>query len=234
MAVVISGKLSVHNKLASSAVNGPGDRAVLWLQGCILNCPGCWNPDTHAFNTGLTPTQEIFDWVLQQKGKVEGVTFSGGEPMHQAWQLLKLCEAVHILWPECSFGMFTGYTYRELESGHFTEFAQLEPGKLIQVEVPKSKDIAENAKFNASKLWNQLKRQMDWAIMGRYVKTLPSNDPMLGSRNQEIHLFATKDGTHRYGLGDFKPQQVELQISENGLVEITGFPRGDLYDERVV
>ena|SRR5208283_1060965 len=154
--------------------------------------------------------------------------------MHQAWQLLKLCEEVHIKWPDCSFGMFTGYTYRELESGHYAEFYELEKGKLTQAEMSQDKSVAENTAWNRGKLWNQLKRQMDWAIIGRYVKNLPSNDPMLGSRNQEIHLFAMKDGTHRYGLGDFKPQQVELQISENGLVEITGFPRGDLYDERVV
>lgn len=29
----------VHARIDSSQVNGPGNRAVLWFQGCSLNCP---------------------------------------------------------------------------------------------------------------------------------------------------------------------------------------------------
>ena len=29
-----------------SIVNGPGLRAVLWVQGCRQHCPGCQNPET--------------------------------------------------------------------------------------------------------------------------------------------------------------------------------------------
>ena len=40
----------VHSVLPRSAVNGPGERVVVWFQGCDLRCPGCWNPSSHAFD----------------------------------------------------------------------------------------------------------------------------------------------------------------------------------------
>lgn len=40
----------VHAIVPGSRVNGPGLRAVLWLQGCLLHCPGCWNMATHRFD----------------------------------------------------------------------------------------------------------------------------------------------------------------------------------------
>ena len=36
-----------------SVVDGEGIRSVVWCQGCIHNCPGCHNPETHSFDTGI-------------------------------------------------------------------------------------------------------------------------------------------------------------------------------------
>ena len=41
----------IHSMLPRSAVNGPGERGVVWLQGCALHCPGCWNSSTHRFDS---------------------------------------------------------------------------------------------------------------------------------------------------------------------------------------
>jgi pyruvate-formate lyase-activating enzyme len=40
--------LRLHQFLPSSHTNGPGLRAVLWVQGCSLGCPRCFNPATHS------------------------------------------------------------------------------------------------------------------------------------------------------------------------------------------
>src|ERR1700691_3577776 len=37
-----------------SRANGPGRRAVLWFQGCTLNCPGCFNQASHPFEGAPT------------------------------------------------------------------------------------------------------------------------------------------------------------------------------------
>ena len=44
----------VHGFVPVSRANGPGRRAVLWFQGCTLNCPGCWNQASHPFEGAPT------------------------------------------------------------------------------------------------------------------------------------------------------------------------------------
>ena len=34
-------------------LDGEGIRTVIWTQGCIHNCPGCHNPQTHSFDDGF-------------------------------------------------------------------------------------------------------------------------------------------------------------------------------------
>ena len=64
----------VHSMLPRSAVNGPGERVVVWFQGCDLRCPGCWNPSSHPFDrTRDMPVEQLGEWVLSCRG-VEGVT----------------------------------------------------------------------------------------------------------------------------------------------------------------
>ena len=40
--------LRVHAQMESSQVNGPGRRAVIWVQGCSLGCTGCFNKRSHS------------------------------------------------------------------------------------------------------------------------------------------------------------------------------------------
>jgi hypothetical protein len=49
----------------------------------------------------------------------DGVTFSGGEPMQQAEDLAKLVQGLRSALPTLSFGMFTGYSEKELETGRY-------------------------------------------------------------------------------------------------------------------
>ena len=39
----------LHAIMAASRANGPGLRAVVWFQGCALNCRNCFNVATHPF-----------------------------------------------------------------------------------------------------------------------------------------------------------------------------------------
>ena len=42
----------VHATEPRSRANGPGARFVVWMQGCTLGCPGCFNPATHDARGG--------------------------------------------------------------------------------------------------------------------------------------------------------------------------------------
>lgn len=39
----------IHAFVSASRVNGPGLRAVVYVQGCSLHCRSCWNPKSHEF-----------------------------------------------------------------------------------------------------------------------------------------------------------------------------------------
>ena len=105
-------RLNLARILPRSAANGPGERFVLWVQGCPLACPGCWNPDTWAFERrDLRSVEDLAAVILATEG-IEGVTFTGGEPFAQARALTALAERVRTA--GLSVFVFTGYGLDEL------------------------------------------------------------------------------------------------------------------------
>ena len=107
-------KVNLARTLARSEANGPGTRFVVWVQGCPLACPGCWNPDTWPFERRqLRLVSDLAAEILGTAG-IEGVTFTGGEPFAQAGPLAELAEVLrhHGL----SVFIFTGYRVAELDS----------------------------------------------------------------------------------------------------------------------
>ena len=76
---------------AKTAVEGPGERSALWLQGCSLKCPGCCNPELQQFDNGQNlSVEEIAAQILQ--ARADGLTLLGGEPLDQARELLQLLQ----------------------------------------------------------------------------------------------------------------------------------------------
>jgi anaerobic ribonucleoside-triphosphate reductase activating protein len=105
-------RLNLAHTLARSAANGPGERFVVWVQGCPLACPGCWNPDTWAFERrDLQSVDDLASVILATEG-IDGVTFTGGEPFAQARALTALAEKVRAV--GLSVMVFTGYDLTEL------------------------------------------------------------------------------------------------------------------------
>ena len=35
--------------VGESQVNSPGCRALIWVQGCLRECPGCFHPESWSF-----------------------------------------------------------------------------------------------------------------------------------------------------------------------------------------
>ncbi len=88
--------LRVHSYESMGTVDGPGLRFVIFLQGCNFRCLYCANPDTIEIGKGMeVSAEEIFEKVSSARsffGKRGGVTFSGGEPLLQAGELIPLFE----------------------------------------------------------------------------------------------------------------------------------------------
>src|ERR1035438_2168134 len=85
----------VHTIMPASRANGPGLRCVVFVQGCNLDCPRCWNFRTHAFHgTEFAIAAILAEVVIRHRQySLDGVTFSGGEPMQQAEDLDMLLQS---------------------------------------------------------------------------------------------------------------------------------------------
>lgn len=194
----------IHAIIAASRANGPGLRAVLFFQGCSLGCRRCWNPRSHPFEAGIETTVEGVAQALVQAKRdhhLEGVTFSGGEPMQQADSLLALMRSLRNGIPTLSLGMFSGYTERELEDGRYL---------IWQSELTTREKRA---------VWQAIRSHLDFAVLGRFNILKPSSAPLCSSGNQVLRLFSS-----RYESADFSEQVTEVHIDEAGAAEVTGFP----------
>ena len=107
----------VSRTLDRCTVLGPGPRAVIWVQGCPLRCPGCLAAETLPFDGGIvSPVAELAGWLSGLDG-IEGVTFSGGEPFAQAAELAMLLDQVRAVRPDFSAMCYSGFTYAALKRG---------------------------------------------------------------------------------------------------------------------
>ena len=191
----------VHAIMPASRANGPGLRCVVFVQGCNLGCPGCWNVWAHAFRGTEYAVETILAEVVNRRRQysLDGVTFSGGEPMQQAEDLDMLLQGLRSALPRLSVGMFTGYSEKELATGnYFTK---------------------RGVDRSASGVWRSIRSQLDFAVMGRYDRLQPSDAPMRTSANQALRLFSI-----RHTEMDFSVQTVEITIAADGLTRTTGFP----------
>ncbi len=84
----------IHSFESLGALDGPGLRCVVFMQGCPLSCGCCHNPDTRDFSGGVKMTpDDVFRKIARYKsyfGKDGGITASGGEPLCQAEFLCEL------------------------------------------------------------------------------------------------------------------------------------------------
>lgn len=105
--------LRIAGIMKESIVDGPGIRFAIFCQGCPHDCEGCHNPSTHSFQDGeIVKISNILKYI-DENPLIQGVTFSGGEPLCQVKPFLSLAKEVknrnlHLL-------IYTGYTIEELE-----------------------------------------------------------------------------------------------------------------------
>lgn len=154
------GYLNIMGYVDESEVNGPGCRAVVWVQGCLRECPGCFNQASWSFEINqLISVEELAERILSNPLNT-GVTFSGGEPFWQASALTELAKQVK------SAGLnvmsFTGFTLQQLRS--------------------------TSAPPNSRELLKQLDILIDGAFVESLAIHDP-NSPV-SSSNQKVHIFS--------------------------------------------
>lgn len=87
----------IHSIETFGAVDGPGIRYVIFVQGCPLRCLFCHNPDSWNLKDGKTVcSEDLVKKILEYRNFIQkgGVTISGGEPLFQpefVSDILDLC-----------------------------------------------------------------------------------------------------------------------------------------------
>ena len=92
----------IHSFESFGAVDGPGIRYVIFMQGCALKCKYCQNRDTWNLNGGMEYTSdELVAKVSRYKNYFAvsggGVTVSGGEPLLQMNFLIEFFSKLKLL-----------------------------------------------------------------------------------------------------------------------------------------
>lgn len=87
--------MRIHSIETMGTLDGPGIRMVVFTQGCPLRCIYCHNPDTWDFKGGYDLTaEEIIKKAIRFKEYFKnnsgGITISGGEPLAQKAELIKV------------------------------------------------------------------------------------------------------------------------------------------------
>ena len=87
----------IHSVESFGALDGPGIRYVLFMQGCPLRCLFCHNPDTWHFQGRETGSVDVVNDILRYKNFIKngGVTLSGGEPLLQPEFVASIIEGCH-------------------------------------------------------------------------------------------------------------------------------------------
>ena len=100
-------------------VNGSGVRVSVWVSGCGHKCPGCHNVRTWDPNTGndITPEMRQFLFDSLTPGHIDGVTWTGGDPLYPAnrEEITKLATEVRERFPNKTQWLYTGYLWEDIK-----------------------------------------------------------------------------------------------------------------------
>jgi anaerobic ribonucleoside-triphosphate reductase activating protein len=116
------GLLNVAAVRLRTRSNGPGLRSAVWVQGCSLRCPGCFNPTTHPHQPNRFWEPEVLAERMMVP-EIEGISILGGEPFEQTAACARLAEAARGL--GASVVTYSGYTWAYLQRCRLPEVQAL-------------------------------------------------------------------------------------------------------------
>ena len=112
--------MNIAQIIESDVANGPGIRLSVFVSGCTLNCPNCFNEKAHDFNYGKPLTKEICSNILLSltHPKYSGVTILGGEPFEPANvnEVYSLASQIKTRFPALDLWIYTGHTLENLRA----------------------------------------------------------------------------------------------------------------------
>ena len=172
-------------------VLGPGERIGIWFCGCPRRCEGCSNPELWNFQDKYKTSPETVLSLIEKisaKNKVDGFTITGGDPIFQAEDLLRLLDGIKKISDDII--VYTGYLKSEVSQEILKNIAVLIDAPYIQAR-------------NNNCILRGSDNQTIYILKEKYHATYEKY--LLATENQ-IQNFATNDGYISVGIhrADFK------------------------------
>jgi len=160
-----------------SVANGPGERFVVWTQGCSLACDGCFNPETHAAVGPARAVGEVVAEVLATPG-IEGVTVTGGEPLEQPEALALFAREV----ARAGLGVvvLSGFTREEIEASPAMTAAVSDVDMVVAGRYNRRLHLGSGLRGSSNKTY--------WARSSRYTEEMFLRLP-------EVEVLIDPEGT---------------------------------------
>ena len=161
-------KIEIAKILFPVYVLGPNRRIAVWVQGCLKNCSNCMSQEFRSFDKGyLYDEKYLYDYLCEiiENEDIDGITFTGGEPLLQNGSLRKLTLSIKRSHPRINIIVYTGYIYNSAKNS-FKDFEGIQDSR------------------------NSL--NLDWIdilIDGEYKSDMPTDNPLIGSSDQQIHIL---------------------------------------------
>lgn len=193
--------LRVARILHGTDAEGPGRRTAVWVQGCTIRCPGCFNPHLWAVTGPGVDTGRFADEALDgaRAAGAEGITLLGGEPFEQAAPLARV--AGRFRTAGLSVMTFTGYPLADL-----SRWAN------------QRGDVAA------------LLAATDLLADGPYLADRPEHRrPWIGSTNQGLHDL-TGRYAELLGSVAGLPDRIEVRVGVDGNIAVNGWAAPDTLD----
>jgi anaerobic ribonucleoside-triphosphate reductase activating protein len=191
--------LNVAEICTATRALGPGQRFVLWVQGCCFHCPGCvspnWIPQKQA---NLVDPQRLAEYISSISG-TEGLTVSGGEPMLQATALSELLTYLRQS-RDFSIMCFTGFTLEQLQASSDRSIHQV----LSQIDV--LIDGLYVAELNDNRGWRGSSNQVVHFLTPRHL----DEADLFTERQRDVEIHVREASALVVGVpphnfsGDFK------------------------------
>jgi len=183
--------------LAATDAEGPGTRAAVWVQGCSVKCPGCFNPHLWSVNGGQDddPSELAERWVTEARAAgSEGITLLGGEPFDQAAAMAVIAQAFRDA--DLTVMTFTGYRLDQLR---IWGAERVDIRKLLEAT-----DLLADGPY----LSDQPERFRPW--IGSTNQGLTALTPAYAETIESISLLGGRD-------------RLEIRIGRDGTVAVNGW-----------